>query len=129
MLGGMDIFDFAQPAVVEAFVAACVGPVQAGHADGCFLDRAISCVPTSACALGESGCVMCPHLPAAHKRAWDAGHAAVLSKIQQGIGPAKPLIANHATSLNTTNSAQLENFFQGSNGAFCRLCKLSILPP
>ena len=116
MLGGMDIFDFAQPAVVQAFVDACVKPVQAGHADGCFLDRAISCVPTSGCALGESGCLMCPLLSAAHKKAWDDGHADVLSKLQQGIGPEKPLIANHATSLETTNAAQLENFFQGETG-------------
>ena len=36
--------------------------------------------------------------------------------MQQGIGPEKPLIANHATSLNTTNAAQLENFFQGKTG-------------
>ena len=115
-LGGMDIFDFAQSEVVDAFVAACVGPVRAGHADGCFLDRAISCVPTNACALGESGCLMCPYLSAAHKQAWNDGHAAVLAKIQQGIGTEKPLIANHATALNSTNAAQLENFFQGETG-------------
>ena len=103
-------------AVVEAFVDACVKPVQAGHADGCFLDRAISCVPTNTCARNESGCPMCPYLSEAHKTAWDKGHAAMLAQIQEGIGPEKPLIANHATSLATTKGAQLENFFQGETG-------------
>ena len=116
MIGGMEIFDFSQPAVVDAFVAACVNPVQAGRADGCFLDRAISCVPTSPCALSESGCLMCPYLSKERKKAWDDGHAAVISRIQQGIGTDRLLIANHATSLATANGAQLENFFQGHNG-------------
>ena len=116
MLGNMEIFDFSQQEVVDAFVTACVEPVQSGRADGCFLDRAISCVPTNACALSESGCVMCPYLSEQHKNAWNDGHAAVISRIQQSIGPHKLLIANHATSLATANGAQLENFFQGPHG-------------
>jgi hypothetical protein len=63
---------------------------------------------------GESGCVMCPFLSAAQRAAYDAGHAAVLSQTQAGIGLSQPLIANHAIALNATNSAQLENFFQVS---------------
>lgn len=63
---------------------------------------------------GESGCVMCPFLSAAQCAAYDAGHAAVLSQTQAGIGLSQPLIANHAIALNATNSAQLENFFQVS---------------
>jgi hypothetical protein len=49
---------------------------------------------------------------------YEAGHAAVLAQMQTGIGHEKPLIANHATELNSTNSAQLEDFFQGQ-------CKIS----
>jgi hypothetical protein len=57
---------------------------------------------------------MCPFLSAAQRAAYDAGHAAVLSQTQAGIGLSQPLIANHAIALNATNSAQLENFFQVS---------------
>ena len=57
-----------------------------------------------------------PHCRCCLHQAWDDGHAAVLAKIQQGIGMEKPLIANHATTLATANSAQLETFFQGKTG-------------
>ena len=114
--GGMEIFDFGQPAVVAAFANACVTPVKKGLADGCFVDRAISCLPTQSCALGESGCEMCPSLSEAAVEAYNEGHAAVLAAMQDGIGHERPLIANHATQLNSTNAAQLENFFQGPNG-------------
>jgi hypothetical protein len=49
--GAMQIFDFGNPEVVALFVSACVEPVKAGLADGCFFDRAISCLPTQSCAL------------------------------------------------------------------------------
>jgi hypothetical protein len=35
----MEVFDFGQAAVRNAFIAACVEPVKAGLADGCFVDR------------------------------------------------------------------------------------------
>eukprot|EP01043_Picozoa_sp_COSAG02_P030296 COSAG02_NODE_1927_length_10340_cov_2.510497_3_plen_168_part_00 len=124
--GAMKIFDFGQQAVQDTFVAACVDPVRAGLADGCFLDRAISCLPTQDCALGESGCLMCPLLSSEAKTAYSAGHAAVLRQIQEGIGHEKPLIANHATNLASTNAAQLENFFQGQSKFKVQLCNRSL---
>ncbi len=120
--GAMEIFDFGQQAVRDAFVSACVDPVRAGLADGCFLDRAISCLPTQECALGESGCSMCPFLSSEAKAAYSVGHAEVLTQIQDGIGQDKPLIANHATNLPSTNAAQLENFFQGQSEIRIEFC-------
>lgn len=112
----MALFNLAEPAVRAGFVAACVGAVKAGAADGCFIDRAISCLPTQPCAVGECGCLDCPDLTQAQVSAYNIGHAQLLTDLQAGVGPHNPIIANHAVTLNVTNSAQLENFFQGKSG-------------
>ena len=80
----MTVFDFAQPAVRAAFVAACVDAVKTGYVDGCFVDRAIDGSPTD--------------LGGAKQKAYDDGHAQVLQEMQRQISAisAGPLIANHA---------------------------------
>eukprot|EP00040_Diaphanoeca_grandis_P032714 m.198979 g.198979 ORF g.198979 m.198979 type:complete len:408 (+) comp32715_c0_seq5:211-1434(+) len=112
----MELFDLGNADVRQGFVSACVDAVVAGKADGCFIDRAISCLPTQACAVGECGCDLCPFLSHEQSQTYIAGHAQLLTQLQTGIGFTRPLIANHAITLNTTNSAQLENYFQGKSG-------------